>query len=480
MKSKVLIVGNFNVIHIGHLRLFSYAKKIANHLIVGVINDKNSKSNLLISQDKRLDGIKSNKFVDEGYIINGNLKNFILKHKPNYFLKGKEFENQKNLEKKILDKISCKLIFGSGDEQLSSSDIINGEFNTSKIENILNDHDYCRRHNISKISLLKKVNKLKNIKALVVGENIIDRYILTQPLGMSHETSLVVHKPGKKKDFLGGASIVAMHLSSAIKHIDYLSLIEKKDRYFNFINSKLKRNNINRYFVEDETYKTVIKTRYRLDNNTIFRTNEFLNFNVNKNLENKILKKFTYLVKDKDLLILSDFNYGFLSKKLVSEMIKVAKKLNNKIIISGDSQTSSQSGDISKFQGINLITPTEIEARKYVPNPSTGLAVVSQKILKKLKLKNLIITLNKDGILIDTKTRANISTDKINSLANVVNDTAGAGDAFLTYASLGLATGGSIWESSYLGSIASAIHVNTMGNEKINFKIIKYFINKIE
>ena len=155
------------------------------------------------------------------------------------------------------------------------------------------------------------------------------------------------------------------------------------------------------------------------------------------------------------------------------------KKLNNKIIISGDSQTSSQNGDISKFEGIDLITPTEIEARKYITKTSTGLAVVSQKILKKLKLKNLVITLNKNGILIDTKTKSKYKTDKINSLANIVVDTAGAGDAFITYTSLGLVVGANIWESSYLGSLASAIHVNTMGNEKINFQIIKNFLSKV-
>ena len=261
MKNKVLIVGNFNVIHIGHLRLFSYAKKIAGHLIVGVISDKNSKSNFLISQDQRLNGIKSNKLVDEGYIIKDNLKKFILKHRPNYYLKGKEFENQKNSEKKILDQIKCKLIFGSGDEELSSSDIIREELNSNKVSNIFNDYDFCKRHSISKIGLLKKIEKFKDIKALIVGENIIDRYIFTQPLGMSHESSLVVHKPSERKEYLGGASIVAMHASNAIKKVDYLSLTEKNDKYLNFINSKLKSKKINKHFIKDDTYKTVIKTR---------------------------------------------------------------------------------------------------------------------------------------------------------------------------------------------------------------------------
>ena len=61
MKTKILIVGKFNVIHIGHIRLFSYAKKIANHLVIGIINDKNSKSEILINENKRLDAVKSNK-----------------------------------------------------------------------------------------------------------------------------------------------------------------------------------------------------------------------------------------------------------------------------------------------------------------------------------------------------------------------------------------------------------------------------------
>ena len=135
MKKKILIIGNFNVIHVGHLRLFSYAKKIADHLIVGVISDKNSNSDLLINENKRLEGLKSNKFINESFIIKTDLKNFIKRHKPHFYLKGKEFENQDNTEKKILDKINCKLIFGSGDEQLSSLDLINSAQNENPEEN---------------------------------------------------------------------------------------------------------------------------------------------------------------------------------------------------------------------------------------------------------------------------------------------------------------------------------------------------------
>ena len=68
------------------------------------------------------------------------------------------------------------------------------------------------------------------------------------------------------------------------------------------------------------------------------------------------------MVKKVDVVIFSDFNYGLLNKKFVN---KIADKINNskKITIAADSQSSSQLGDITKFKKIDLITPTEYEAR---------------------------------------------------------------------------------------------------------------------
>ena len=128
MKKKILIIGNFNVIHVGHLRLFSYAKKIADHLIVGVISDKNSNSDLLINENKRLEGLKSNKFINESFIIKTDLKDFIKRHKPHFYLKGKEFENQDNTEKKILNKIKFEeeiyIKFGSHSVKIDNNNCI--------------------------------------------------------------------------------------------------------------------------------------------------------------------------------------------------------------------------------------------------------------------------------------------------------------------------------------------------------------------
>ena len=72
-------------------------------------------------------------------------------------------------------------------------------------------------------------------------------------------------------------------------------------------------------------------------------------------------QKLKKIIKKLDLIIFSDFNYGFLPQKLVERVIKLAKE--NKTYLVADSQSSSQIGDIARFKNVNLITPTEHEAK---------------------------------------------------------------------------------------------------------------------
>ena len=139
-KSKiVLLCGNFNVIHSGHLRILRFAKKLGGKLLVGVNSDKLAGKAAFISEKKRLEGVKSNTFVDKSFIIKSSLQKEILKIRPNLIVKGQEYENKFNVEEKIIKKWGGKVIFSSGDANLSSIDLINKEFKS--YNNVVVKHD---------------------------------------------------------------------------------------------------------------------------------------------------------------------------------------------------------------------------------------------------------------------------------------------------------------------------------------------------
>ena len=58
-----------------------------------------------------------------------------------------------------------------------------------------------------------------------------------------------------------------------------------------------------------------------------------------------------------DILIFSDFNYGCLPQSLVDKVIDACRSRG--IWMVGDSQSSSQVGDVSRFKDMMLLTPTE-------------------------------------------------------------------------------------------------------------------------
>ena len=84
---KIFISGNFNILHPGHLRLFRYAKEIADLLIVGVFSDKIAGKNSLVNEILRLESVKSNSYVNQVILIDETLEKIIssLKKIPAFY-----------------------------------------------------------------------------------------------------------------------------------------------------------------------------------------------------------------------------------------------------------------------------------------------------------------------------------------------------------------------------------------------------------
>jgi bifunctional ADP-heptose synthase (sugar kinase/adenylyltransferase) len=134
--------------------------------------------------------------------------------------------------------------------------------------------------------------------------------------------------------------------------------------------------------------------------------------------------------------------------------------------LAADSQSSSQIGDISRFKNMDLITPTETEARISTRNKDDGLIVLAEKLKEMSNPKNILLKLGQDGLLVHAKIEKKIDwqTDKIEALNITPKDVSGAGDSLLITSSMVIASGGNIWEAALIGSIAASIQVGRIGN----------------
>jgi rfaE bifunctional protein kinase chain/domain len=472
MKSKiVLITGNFNVLHTGHLRMFAFAKKFGKKLLVGVNSDKIAGKSAILNEKSRLEMVKNSNLVTKAIILREPISKFIGKVKPSYVVKGKEHENKFNKEKEILKKYGGKLIFSSGESILSSKDLIKKEFDRIKIHQIELPESYMDRHKLSRERLVEIVKKFKDIKVLVIGDLILDEYVTCQPLGMSQEDSSIVVNSIDNEFFLGGAGIVSAHAAGLGANSSLISVVGK-DKYLGIIKKKLKLGKVTNNLVSEQNRQSICKKRFRSENQVLFRLSELTRSSISLSTQQKILNECKKNIKKTDLVIFSDFNYGTLNQNLVNKIISICKK--NKVMMAADSQSSSQLGDIARFKGMDLITPTEYEARISTKNYDDGLVTMIDKLRDLSKARNIILKLGPDGSLIHTKMikKNDFITDRIRSLNSSPKDVVGAGDAMLTASTLALKSGANIWEASLIGSISAAIQVGIKGNTPLKLSEI--------
>ncbi len=462
-KTTVLVSGAFNVLHPGHLRLLRFAKECGDQLIVAVNSDRVAMGGAYVPEDLRLEVVQSNNWVDEAFLIDEPIAQVIARLQPSIVVKGKEHETKFNPELSVLEVYGGRLIFSSGETVFSSIDLLRSEFLQFKSGVIELPTDYMNRHSISIERLLSLINSFSRLKVCVIGDLLVDEYITCEALGMSQEEPTLVVTPLDTSRFLGGAGIVAAHAAGLGASALFIS-VAGNDMHSTFARGALEQAGVTSHLLIDDSRPTPHKQRYRSKGKSLLRVNHLHQRSISVALQAQLQKQFEVIVSGIDLLVFSDFNYGCLPQALVHSLIGVAN--SQKVRLAADSQSSSQVGDISRFRGMDLITPTEREARISTRNHEEGIVVMAEQLRKQALANNILIKLGEEGVLVhagETDPHFGLD-DRISALNSAPKDSSGAGDSMLISSAMTLASGGNIWEAACVGSLAAAIQVGRMGN----------------
>lgn len=462
----VLVSGAFNVLHPGHLRLLRFAKECGDRLIVAVHSDRIAADAAHVHDHLRLEGVQSISWVDEAFIVDEPVSAIIASLRPDIVVKGKEHELGFNPELAVLDKYGGKLLFSSGETIFSSLDLIRKEFQEFDSRSINLPHEYLIRHGIELARLTGLLQNFSRLKVCVVGDLIIDEYITCQPLGMSQEDPTIVVMPVDSTRFIGGAGIVAAHAAGLGASVQFVS-VTGDDAVREFALEGLAAAGVNARLLVDDSRPTTLKQRYRSKGKSLLRVSHLHQGTISVVLQQQMLTELEQAMDTTDLLVFSDFNYGCLPQPLVDQVVSMAKSRG--VLLAADSQSSSQVGDVGRFKGMGLITPTEREARISTRNREDGLVVLAEQLRQQASADNILLKLGEEGLLIhaDNAKGGDWLTDRVDALNAAPKDVAGAGDSLLIASAMTLASGGDIWEAACLGSLAAAVQVGRVGNTPI-------------
>jgi rfaE bifunctional protein kinase chain/domain len=458
-----LITGRFNVLHPGHIRLFQFANNCGERLIVAVESDRLAGNAAHVRQELRLEGLRNCSLVDEAFIFDERVNTLISRLQPQVVVKGREHERNFNPEAEAVAAYGGQLVFSSGEIQFSSTDLLRQEFFSSASPSISPPESFMARHAISAATLSELATDFAKLRVLTIGDLIIDDYINCEPLGMSQEDPTLVVSPIDKRRFVGGAGIVAAH-AAGLGAESHLISVGGRDGAREFGLQELAKANVCASVIEDATRPTTVKERYRSHGKTLLRVSHLHQSAVSIDLQTRIIEQVKQRIASIDLLIFSDFNYGVLPQAVVDEVMALARASG--VMVAADSQSSSQLGDIGRFKGVDLLMPTEREARVSTQNREDGLVILAEQLRQKSEAKFILLKMGEDGVLIhaQSETPSGWLTDQVEALNKFPKDVAGAGDSMLVASALTLAAGGTIWEAACMGSMAAAVQVGRVGN----------------
>lgn len=461
----VFVSGIFNMLHPGHVRLLRFASELGDRLVVGVLADRLAGDVVTVGEGSRLEAIQSLRMVDDTFLIEDSVTDTIRRLRPDVVVKGREHVTQENEELAVLSTYGGRLMFSSGDSFFSSTDLIRSELESPPRLPIDLPVEFMSHHGITRDRLSEVLGSLSHVRVLVVGDSIVDEYVNCHPLGMSREDPTIVVTPIETRRFIGGAAIVAAH-ASRLGKVATLHSVAGADEQRKFLADELVKIGVAHQLHVDASRPTTTKQRFRSGGKTLLRVSHLRQDSISEALQSEVFSAVAGQIGANDLIIFSDFNYGVLPQPLVNRLTALASAAG--LVLAADSQTSSQVGDVSRFVGMNLLTPTEHEARVALRNFEDGLVVLADQLREKARADAVLMTLAEDGLFIRGATHSSpATTDRLPALNGAPKDVAGAGDSMLVVASMALTAGADYNEAALLGSIAAAIQVSQIGNRPL-------------
>ncbi len=480
----VLTCGHFNTIHPGHIRYLKNAKEKDVKLVVALFGDKNNKNkkSYQFNQIERAESLNQLSIVDEILCIEGrDIEKIIYKIKPKNLILGKEFENTKDLEMQkainIQKKLKGNINFHAGDIQYATTELLSNSERDLSERRKNKFISACKKQKISHKTMIDSIKNWENTNLIVIGDLIIDQYAACEPLGLSAEAPVVVVKELERKNFLGGAAIVASHINALGANCNLISVVGD-DSIAKYAREELKKLGIGDSLVVDTSRPTTFKKRYVVENQKLFRVSQLEDHQLPAEVEDLVIENLEKLVPSCGGIVISDFVYGVITKKILKKICKLSKKYN--LLLFGDLQCSSQVGSILKFKDFSLLCPNEKEARIALQNRESGLESVSRELIEKTRAKNLIMKLGPEGFITFKKNHPD-GWDSQPFPALTVNplDVAGAGDSLLSVMATGMTSSQNVMCTSAIAACMSALAVQTMGNKPIDVSSLKKMIDKL-
>ena len=312
------------------------------------------------------------------------------------------------------------------------------------------------------MNLINKVREIQSSNSqpaiLVIGDLMIDHYILGSASRLSPEAPVPIVNVKKDTYTLGGAGNVVQNLVSLGAKVMVSGVIGDDTAGTQIIDILTSEGVETHTILKDTGRPTTVKTRVMAGSHQLVRVDREVTDPVSVEIEDELIGKLSNYITQADIVLLSDYNKGLFSPSLTQRVIIEANKQGKKVVI------DPKGLNYEKYKGAFIIKPNRKELADATKvekiNSIETLQDAAKVIFAQTGTEYLIVTLSEEGMVILSELTYKLLPVK----ATEVFDVTGAGDTVLATIAYFIAAGLTVEEASELANHAAAIVIRKVGS----------------
>jgi rfaE bifunctional protein kinase chain/domain len=307
---------------------------------------------------------------------------------------------------------------------------------------------------------------------LVIGDSMLDQWVWGKVNRISPEAPVPVVEVDYFSYSPGGAANVVNNLCSLGARTALMSVVGADD-----FGAKLKEELAGRGvdvsgIIVDPGRPTTTKTRIIAHNQQVVRTDLEKREKLSEELSRKLLELLEERLSRFKVVVISDYNKGFLGEQIVGSVIKSVNARGASLVVGPKPE------NLKLFKGATILTLNEKEALSAVNGRASdreSMERIGSQILQQYENEAVLITRGEKGMSLFTKSG---EAFHIPAIASEVFDVSGAGDTVLSVMALSLSSGAEFREATVLSNFAAAVVVKKIGTATLSVSELIDIIDK--
>lgn len=300
---------------------------------------------------------------------------------------------------------------------------------------------------------------MAELNAVVVGDVMLDRYLLGDVERISPEAPVPVVMVAEDWSAPGGAANVAANVAALGASVDLVGAIGDDDA------GALLRESLLGFGIESNglvmipSRPTTTKTRLIARGQQVVRIDREVDNPLADRHRDALVEAAHRALEEADVLLLEDYDKGVLDPALIADVIKAARDQGIPVV------ADPRERHFTRFAGATVLKPNRRELSHALRMRMSGDGNDLAEARAQLDVEYLLVTLGGDGMALVGEDGLVRRTPGV---ALEVFDVSGAGDTVTAWVGLALAAGATIEEAAWMANLAAAVEVGKQGTATVS------------